>query len=64
MVEWSKVINNREFPESLSFVETSGELKKSTLTARITSLHTSVAHRDTKKDVFDLSRFNFKMPNK
>ena len=32
-----------EFPKSLS----------------ITSLHTSVAHRDTKKDVIDLSRFNF-----
>ena len=47
-----------EFPKSLSIVETSEELKKSTLTTGITSLHTSVAHRDTKRDVIDLSRFN------
>ena len=47
-----------EFPKSLSIVETSEELKKSTLTTGITSLHTSVAHRDTKKDVIDLLRFN------
>ena len=47
-----------EFPKSLSIVETSEDLKKSTLTTGITSLHTSVAHRDTKKDVIDLSRFN------
>ena len=42
----------------MSIVETSEELKKSTLTTGITSLQTSVAHRDTKKDVIDLSRFN------
>ena len=47
-----------EFPKSLSIVETSEELKKSTLTTGITSLHTSVAYRNTKKDVIDLSRFN------
>ena len=47
-----------EFPKTLSIVETSEELKKSTLTTGITSLQTSVAHRDTKKDVIDLSRFN------
>ena len=47
-----------EFPKTLSIVETSEELKKSTLTTGITSIQTSVAHRDTKKDVIDLSRFN------
>ena len=47
-----------EFPKSLSIVETSEELIKSTPTTGITNLHTSVAHRDTKKDVIDLSRFN------
>ena len=46
------------FPKTLSIVEKSEELKKSTLTTGITSLQTSVAHRDTKKDVIDLSRFN------
>ena len=47
-----------EFPKSMSIVETSEELKKSTLTTGIASLHTSVAHRETKKDVIDYSRFN------
>ena len=42
----------------MSIVETSEELKKSTLTTGITSLQTSVAYRDIKKDVIDLSRFN------
>ena len=57
---WSgpKWLITGELPKSLSIVETFEELKKSTLTTGITSLHTSVAHRDTKKDVIDLSRFN------
>ena len=38
-----------EIPKSLSIVETSGELKKSTLSTGITSLHASVAHRIPKK---------------
>ena len=52
------MVTNGAFPKTLSIVETSEEVKKSTLTTGITSLQTSVAHRDTKKDVIDLSRFN------
>ena len=48
------------FPKSMllfSLVETSEEWEKSSLTTGNTSFHTSVTHRDTKKDVTDLSRF-------
>ena len=53
-----KWLLTEEFPKSLLIVETSEELKNLTLTTKSTSLHTSVAHRDSKKDVIDLSRFN------
>ena len=42
----------------MSFGETSEELKKSTLTTDITNFHTSVALKDTKKDVIDWSKCN------
>ena len=37
------------FPKSLSIVETSEELRKLTLIARITRIYTSVAHRENQK---------------
>ena len=44
-----KWLKRGECPKALSLVETSEELKKSILTTGITSIFTSVAHRDTKK---------------
>ena len=52
-----KRLESGEFPKSLSFGETSDEFKKLTLTTDITNFHTTVALKNTKKDVIDLSKF-------
>ena len=53
-----KWLQTGELPISMSSGETSEEMKKSTLTTDITKFHTSVALKDTKKDVFDLLKKN------